>query len=435
MSTTTIPVSNPPAESVQDSLQKELANWLRAASREEQEADRAELAELRRHVAKTHSSTSHGFALLGLPLKLRPLLSAIIAAAYDEKMTTTAPDGATVVTASYAALVELLFRSGDGRTFEAKKSEVRRLIKALRTWQEDKKITLCVISGGGREETEKGETIYHDTEFKLVFLDAIVRALYNNPTPEKMRAAVRLEIATMMKLPPFDARWQPRGPTPEEMQKRERKAALTMALKAAEKEQDFHGDPVSFAERLAQEIVDAAREKWGETPYQKGESDVQAIDNNELESGGVCRIRHTPPLVLLKTKEDTEIAPNSNTAQVLEPDVARVTLAPEACEASDEARALATTGGVDALRRQNKFRPFEGSQGAAASFVPNGQGQTGSKRLTESEWEALCDDCICASTHFYDVEAGRYIRDCNNPQDHIEDCLLRLICEGEVERS
>ncbi len=215
------------------------------------------LQQTKRQVAEIHSATSHSFAALGIPYKLRPLVCAIIAAS----------NGLTQFKASYKTLVELLFKDdSDARSFNAKKSQVRRLVRKLREWQLESKITLCTIQGGGIESDDKGNDVFCDTEFTLVFLDAIAKALMQSPRPERMRAAVRTQLADMMRIPSFDDRHAPTAPTPEELQRRERKAAITMALKAAEKESDLHGDPLVFAERVARDIVEAARQKFTETP-------------------------------------------------------------------------------------------------------------------------------------------------------------------------
>jgi hypothetical protein len=260
------------------------------------------LKRLRKQVSEVQSATCNGLAAIGLPLKLRPLVCAVLAAS----------NGETHFKASYKALVDLLFRQGDGRTFNAKKCEVRKLLRSLRAWQEQTKITLCTITPGGKTKDEKGRDEYHDTEFDLVFLDAVAKAMMRNPEPEKMRAAVRVEIAAMMKLPPFDNRWQVKSPTLEQMKERDEKSSVTMALKACEAEEKLNGDPVAYAEQLAAKIVAAAREKFEQTPPQSGADVSSIVDNAEVAKGGVCLIRHTPP----SSKSDPKTAPQERRYKV-----------------------------------------------------------------------------------------------------------------------
>ncbi len=241
------------------------------------------LKKLRKTIADVHNATCNGFASLGLPLKLRPLVSTILAASNGEK----------TFRASYTTLVGLLFRQGDGRTFNAKKHEVRRLLGALRAWQETTKITLCTIRPGGRTTGENGGEEYHDTEFELVFLDALAKALLRNPEPERMRAAVRMEVAEMMKLPPFDGRWQVKPPPLDKLRDQDRKAALTKAAKAVEATEKLNGDPLAYAEALAAEIVRQAREKYGETSYKDEVEESPSVENAEVEAqGGVPHPAH-----------------------------------------------------------------------------------------------------------------------------------------------
>jgi hypothetical protein len=270
------------------------------------------LKELRKTISEVHNATCNGFVSIGLPLKLRPLVSTIIAAA----------DGEKSFRASYATLVGLLFREGDGRTFEAKKSEVRRLLKALVSWQEKTKISLCTVRPGGRTISEKGVEEYHDTEFELVFLDALAKALLRNPAPERMRAAVRMEVAAMMKLPPFDSRWQARRPTLDELRDQARKAALTKAAKAVEATEKLHGDTLAYAEALAAEIVRQAREKYGETSCKDEAEEPPSIESAEVEAqGGVSDPTHpaTPQEKPEPKSGAQEVAPLREEYRVLNP--------------------------------------------------------------------------------------------------------------------
>jgi hypothetical protein len=264
------------------------------------------LQRLREQISEVHSATCNGLATIGVPPKLYGVVCVILAAS----------DGRTAFQASYKKLVNLLFRQGDGRTFNAKKHEVRKLLKALRTWQEETKITLCTIRPGGRTKNERGRNEYHDTEFELVFLDAVAKAMMRNPEPEKMRAAVRVEIAAMMKLPPFDSRWQVKPPTLEQMQERDEKSSVTMALKACEAEERLNGDPVAYAERLAARIIAAAREKFEQTPYQNEVCENSSVASEEVDEGGVCLIRHTPP----SSESDPNPAPKERRYKVVELD-------------------------------------------------------------------------------------------------------------------
>ena len=251
------------------------------------------LQTLRRQISEVQSATCNGLAAVGLPLKLRPLICAVLAAS----------NGETHFKASYKVLVSLLFQQGDGRSFNARKCEVRKLLKALRAWQEETKRTLCTIRPGGRTKDQRGKNEYHDTEFELVFLDAVAKAMQRNPEPEKMRAAVRVEIAAMMRLPPFDSRWQIKPPTIEQMQERDKRAAVTKAVKAAAAELDLPagGDPFVFLEQVHAEAKRQLemelerRANGGLTSYQNDDEETSSVASEEFEEGGVCLIRHTPP--------------------------------------------------------------------------------------------------------------------------------------------
>jgi hypothetical protein len=271
------------------------------------------LKELRKTISEVHNATCNGFVSIGLPLKLRPLVSAIIAAA----------DGEKSFRASYATLVALLFRQGDGRTFGAKKSEVRRLLKALVSWQEKTKISLCTVRPGGRTNNEKGGKEYHDTEFELILLDALAKALRRNPAPERMRAAVHVEVAAMMKLPPFDSRWQVRPPTLDELRGRNRQAALTKAAKAIEATEKLHGDPLAYAKALADEIVRQASEKYGETSGRDNAEEPPSVENVEDEARrGVSDPTHpdTPQEEPEPERDVQKVAPIRKEYKVLNPD-------------------------------------------------------------------------------------------------------------------
>lgn len=224
-----------------------------------------DLPRLRRQIAEVHNATAHGFACIGLPVKFRWLVCVIIAAAAVAEQEAAAEGRAvfdgdvTTFRASYKTLVELMYRHGDGRTFEAKKQEVARLLRAFKQWQERADgVTLCTVRPGGKTEGEKGVE-YHETEFDVIFLDAVAKAMARDPRPDRMRAAVRVEVAAMMKLPPFDARWQKKKPDLKEMQKRDRNAAIFKATKAALAESTMGGDPAAFVEDLARVMMEAAR--------------------------------------------------------------------------------------------------------------------------------------------------------------------------------
>ncbi len=285
-------------------IQSEIADWLRSAPRcADDDFSEAELKQLRRRISEVQSALSNGFACLGLPLRLRALVAAILAASWGE----------TRFKASYKTLVELLFREGDGRPYQAKKSEVRRLVKGLLSWQEEKDITLCTIQGGGQTKGDDGELEYHDTEFELIFLDVVAKALAGNPPPERMRAAVRLEIASMMKLPPFDGRYTPKQPTAEETQRRNEKASITMALKACEAEADAGRDPEARAEAIARKIVEAARDRFsGIPPHQEGVSKELNCEIAEVEWGGGVSDSTHPPAV-----SDSKLTPSRKALEVL----------------------------------------------------------------------------------------------------------------------
>lgn len=274
------------------------------------------IEEIKKNIAKVQRATCEAYATMGLPVRLRPLVDIIIAAS----------NGKTVFTASYKRLVELLHRKGDGRTFNAKKCEVRNALRALRKWQEDKNNPkLCTIKPGGKTADAEGNDEYHDTEFELVLLDALAKALARNSDPEKMRAVVRQEIFDRMrKVAPFDARWQVKTPSLDEVRERDRKAAIYKAVKAALiTAVDLHGDPEEYLEAMVEVMREAARrapEKQAElqalrkyTPEEvrelavrraidevqtSGRDEVEAaasVENTELDDEGVCHFRHTPP--------------------------------------------------------------------------------------------------------------------------------------------
>jgi len=253
----------------------------------------ARLHKLRRQISAVQSATCNGLATIGLPPELYGMVCAILAAS----------NGQTHFKASYKVLVNLLFRRGDGRTFNARKHKARGLLKALRAWQEKTKITLCTIRPGGRTKDQQGRNEYHDTEFELVFLDAVAKAMMRNPQPEKMRAAVRVEMAAMMKLPPFDSRWQVKPPTVEQMQERDKKAAVTKAVKAAAAELDLPagGDPFAYLEQLhaeAKRQLEMELERRANEPptsSQNGVGNNSSVASEEVEQEGVCVITHTPP--------------------------------------------------------------------------------------------------------------------------------------------
>ena len=265
-----------------------------------------EMASLRKRISKVHNATCNGYATLGLPLKLRVLVSTIIAAS----------NGETTFKASYSTLVGLLFQQGDGRTFQAKKSEVRRLIVALHQWQERTKITLCTIRQGGKTWDEKGKEDFHDTEFDLVFLDAIAQALIRNPEPEKMRAAVRMEIGAMMKLPAFDGRWKPKSPDPEKQQQGHEKAMVALLTKACEIELQKGGDEDAYLDAALAKIKAAVKAKLAKIgPISASPESVSEENAEDSIEGGVSDSTHPP--VSDSEAENSEIAPLKNKERVL----------------------------------------------------------------------------------------------------------------------
>jgi hypothetical protein len=319
-----------------------------------------DLPKLRKQIAIVHQATAHGFAALGLPAKLRWIVCVIIGAAAAAE-SEAAQEGRTIFAenvakfrASYATLAGLMYHNGDGRTFEAKKKEIARLLKTLIKWQVGKQKTLCTIRPGGKTTSTRGD-VYHDTEFELSFLNAIARALLHDPNPERVRSVVCAEVSAMYKLPPFDSRWQVKKPTPEEMQERDHKAALHKALKAALAESDFGGDPIAYLKALAKAAEDAAtralvkepeirqrvphytsaevrdhaiREAISEvlTSGQDNIQDEASVENTLVESiGGVTDASHPPaPEKAAGSAPDqpqpgTEIAPNTKAYKALNP--------------------------------------------------------------------------------------------------------------------
>ena len=255
------------------------------------------LERLRKQISVVQSATCNAYAVIGLPLKLRPLVDAILAAS----------EGRTHFQASQRMLIELLFQQGDGRTYNAKKCEVRDLLKSLTKWQEEKNRTLCTVRTGGRTCGEQGEDKYeyHDTEFELVFLDAIAKAMMRNPQPDRMRAAVLAEISEMMKLPPIDGRWRVKPPTPQQIQERDTKAAVTKSVKAALTELDLPsgGDPFAYLELVHARAIRQLemelerRANTVPTSYQEGESEKLSAENTQVEwEGGVSDQTHPPAL-------------------------------------------------------------------------------------------------------------------------------------------
>ncbi|HYO91651.1 MAG TPA: hypothetical protein VEQ40_08445, partial [Pyrinomonadaceae bacterium] len=282
------------------------------------------LERLRKQISEVQSATCNAYAVIGLPLKLRPLVDTILAAS----------EGQTHFQASQKVLVELLFQQGDGRTYAAKKSDVRRMLNALTKWQEQTKRTLCTIRPGGRTRDEQGEDgyEYHDTEFDLVFIDAIAKAMMRNPQPDRMRAAVQVEISEMMKLPPFDGRWRVKPPTPQQLQERNAKAGVTKIVNAATAELDLPagGDPFAYLDRMyaiAKQQLEMEVERRASAPstsYQEGASEKLSDVNTQVEwVGGVSDPTH-PPLPSQESESDSsqdgfgaEIAPKDKESKVL----------------------------------------------------------------------------------------------------------------------
>ncbi len=230
--------------------------------------EKRKVREQERIICDVMNAATNGFAVLDLPLKLRALVGAIIAAVLHEDNVTTSEGGKTVVTASYKTLVGLLFKDGQERSRQAKISEVRRLVNNLDEWQHDENHpTLCTITRGDRMKTgvdEKGQPIYEflDTQFELVFLDAIAKAMLRCTDPRRMRGTVQATLAEMMKLPPSRNFIDRREPELSDLQKRDENTAMTKALKAAEKEQGLHGDPLRYLESFAQKLLEKGREHF-----------------------------------------------------------------------------------------------------------------------------------------------------------------------------
>lgn len=229
--------------------------------------DRSEVKKQERIICDVMNAITNGFASLDLPLKLRALVAAIIAAVLHEDNVSTSASGQTVVRASYKTLVHLLFRDVDGRSFPNKKAEVRRLVDKLETWQRETHITLCTIKRGDRVQIDvdaQGRPRYEflDTQFELVFLDAMAQAMLRCTNPRGMRNAVQTTLAEMMKLPPTCNFVDRRTPDLSDLQKRDIKSAITKALRAGEKEQELHGDPFALREKIKQQIDQAFDEHF-----------------------------------------------------------------------------------------------------------------------------------------------------------------------------
>jgi hypothetical protein len=270
-----------PTRNTQGDFAKFFAEAARPAAVED---DAKRLGEAKKLYARVHHVTSSGFAQLGLPLKLRALLCAIIAA-YN---------GETQFKASYGTLVYILFRRGDGRTFEAKRSEVRRLLKKLIEWQREH-VTLCTVLPGGRVKGAEGYE-YEDTKFDLVFLDALARAheqTKEHPNAERVPGAVQAALCDLMKLPAFDNRFDVKEPSLNELQKRDMRTAITKALKAAEKEETMHRDPVAYVERLAAEMIEKARQRFNAPKPPAPDADGRISPAEARRLG--CVVFDTPP--------------------------------------------------------------------------------------------------------------------------------------------
>ncbi len=199
---------------------------------------------------------------------------------------------------------------------------MRRLLDALEEWQEGN-TTLCTIRRGGKTKDQNGRDEFHETEFDLVLLDGLAKAMSRNPEPERMRAAVRMEVAEMMKLPPFDGRWQVKPPPLDKLRDQDRKAALTKAAKAVEATEKLNGDPLAYAEALAAEIVRQAREKYGETSYKDEAEESPSVENAEVEAqGGVSNPTHpdTPQEEPEPESDVQKVAPIRKEYKVLYPD-------------------------------------------------------------------------------------------------------------------
>jgi hypothetical protein len=211
------------------------------------------LRETKKLFSKVHHVTSSGFAQVGLPLKLRALVCAIFAAS----------NGETRFKASLATLVYLLFRRGDGRTFDAKKSEVRRALRKLVEWQEAH-VTFCTVLPGGRVKGAEGYE-YEDTQFELACLDGLAAAYEqtkDHPNSERVGNAVNAALSEMMKLPPFNNRFDVKEPTLNDLQKRDEKTAITKALLAADKAETMHADPMAYVRQLTAKIIKEAEARF-----------------------------------------------------------------------------------------------------------------------------------------------------------------------------
>jgi len=131
-----------------------------------------------------------------------------------------------------------------------------------------------------------------------------------------------MEVAAMMKLPPFDSRWQVKPPPLDKLRDQARKAALTKAARAIEATEKLHGDTLAYAEALAAEIVRQAREKYGDTPCKDDAEESPSIESAEVEAqGGVSDPTHPPtPQEKPEPKSGAqEVAPLREEYRVLNP--------------------------------------------------------------------------------------------------------------------
>lgn len=249
-----------------------------------------DLRDMRRQISKIHSATCHSLASLNVPIKLRYMVCVILAAA----------NGKPQFSASQRTLVGLLFKESDSRSYEAKRAEVKRMLDKLDDWQGDKNNpTIFTVRGGGKTKNTDGTWEFHDTHFSGGLLDALAEALLSPRSEIRMREAVNIALASLIKRPSKDSRYQPKAPTPDELQQRERKAAITMALKAAEKElekaEELRGDPIRYVEALAREMVEAASRKFTETPPQESLTASVSGEITELEAEGGGTFSTLPP--------------------------------------------------------------------------------------------------------------------------------------------
>jgi hypothetical protein len=258
-------------------------------------------------VAESFNATAHAFASLAVPLKLRWLVCVLFAAAAVAEEEAQAEgrsifnDDVAKFKASYKTLVELMYQSSDGRSHQAKKNEIARLLKSLVAWQIESEKTICTVRVGGRKKGDAGD-VYHDSQFDLSLLNVVASSLVRTSSPSKMRGVVTDEARRSYGLPPVDNQFGNGTPNAQKLQAQDGKAAVTKAVKAALAELDLPdgGDPFVHLGALYEEMksrlaAEIERKESGPTSYPHEVKKRSSVENTQVDEGGGCHGSVTPP--------------------------------------------------------------------------------------------------------------------------------------------